>query len=298
MDLNVLKDFQLVAAHGGFGKASRASGRSKATLSRHVADLEEALGARLVERGTQRLLLTEAGELLLRRTEGPLAEVADAVAAARDGIRTPRGQLRIAAPILFSQVALGGIVARFLARYPDVEIEAVATDRAVHLVDDRFDVAIRTNPRPDKTLVGRCFARDRLLVAAAPSFPMPIGPMEAPVRLSAVVMPSFKSGTLWEVPSAGFTVAPQPVLRLSSLMAVRDAVVAGAGVGLLPRSIIGHLVAQGLLTSWEYAGNDVELWVLHTGRRHESPKVRAFTDFLAEYYPDGQFSSGLRTIEE
>ena len=79
MDLNALNDFQLVAAHGGFGKASRASGRSKATLSRRIADLEEALGIRLIERGSRSMELTEAGQLLLARTQGPMHEITDAV---------------------------------------------------------------------------------------------------------------------------------------------------------------------------------------------------------------------------
>lgn len=106
MDLNALMDFQLVAAHGGFGRAGRASGRSKATLSRRVADLEQALAIRLIERGERSVTLTEAGQLLQARIEGPLREVAEAIAAARDGLATPRGRLRIAAPLLFSQVAL------------------------------------------------------------------------------------------------------------------------------------------------------------------------------------------------
>ena len=138
MDLNALADFQLVAAHGGFGKASRASGRSKATLSRRVANLEEALGIRLIERGTHSLELTEAGQLLLARTEGPMYEVADAIAAARDGLATPRGRLRIAAPLLFSQVALGRLAAQFSAIYPEVQIEAVAEDRG-HVAVQRGD---------------------------------------------------------------------------------------------------------------------------------------------------------------
>src|SRR4051794_24965320 len=131
MDLNALEDFQLVANHGGFCKARPARGRSKATPSRRVADPEETPGIRLIERGTQRLELTEAGHLLLSRTEGPMHEVADAVAAARDSLATPRGRLRVAAPLLFSQVALGRIAAQFLASYPEVQIEAVAEDRLV-----------------------------------------------------------------------------------------------------------------------------------------------------------------------
>lgn len=289
MDLNALEDFQLVAAHGGFGKASRASGRSKATLSRRVADLEEALGIRLIERGTQRLELTEAGHLLLRRTEGPMHEVAEAVAAARDSLTTPRGRLRVAAPLLFSQVALGRIAAHFLASYPEVQIEAVAEDRLVNLVDEHFDVSIRINPRKDSALVGRCFAKDRLVLAAAPSVPMPMGRCDKPFRVPAVVTPSYRDGDVWSVRNGQFTIEPQPVLRLSSLLMVRDAIAAGAGAAMLPQSIIGSLLDKGVLVSWGIAGDEVELWVLHTSRRLQSPKVRAFVEFMCKQYPGGIF---------
>lgn len=287
MDLNALEDFQLVASHGGFGKASRASGRSKATLSRRIADLEDALGVRLIERGAQRLELTEAGQLLLSRTEGPMHEVAEAVAAARDGLAAPRGRLRIAAPLLFSQLALGLLAAQFRALYPEVEIEAVAEDRFVDLVNEHFDVAIRVNPRKDSALVGRCFARDRLVLAAAPSIPMPKGRRDQPFPVPAVVMPNYREGDLWIVRNGQFTVAPQPVLRLSSLLMVRDAIAAGAGAAMVPQSIVGGMLERGELVSWGIAGDEVELWVLHTSRRLQSPKVRAFVDFMSRQYPGG-----------
>ncbi len=170
-----LADLHQVAAHGGFGRASRATGRSKATLSRRVAELEQALGVRLFERGTRSLQLTDAGQQLLGRTEGPLREVMDAVAAAREGVATPRGRLRIAAPLLFSQTTLGALLAQFKLLYPEVEIEAVADDKLVDLVEEQFDIAIRINPDPDSTLVGRCFARDQRVLAAAPGIPLPTG---------------------------------------------------------------------------------------------------------------------------
>jgi len=289
MDLNALGDFQLVATHGGFGKASRASGRSKATLSRRVADLEEALGIRLIERGTQRLELTEAGQLLLRRTEGPMHEVADAVTAARDSLAAPRGRLRVAAPLLFSQVALGRIAARFLASYPEVQIEAVAEDRLVNLVDEHFDVAIRINPSRDSALVGRCFAKDRMVLAAAPSVQMPTGRKDTPFRVPAVVTPSYRDGDVWSVNNGQFTIEPQAVLRLSSLLMVRDAIAGGAGAAMMPQSIIGDLLEKGALVSWGIAGGEVELWVLHTSRRLQSPKVRAFVEFMCSQYPSGSF---------
>ena len=290
MDLNALEDFQLVATHGGFGKASRASGRSKATLSRRVADLEEALGIRLIERGAQSLALTEAGRLLLNRTAGPMHEVAEAVAAAKEGLATPRGRLRIAAPLLFSQIALGRIAAQFLARYPEVQIDVVAEDRRVDLVDEQFDVAIRINPDKDSALVGRCFARDRLVLAAAPTVPMPTGGRERAFPVPAVVMPTYRDGDVWTVRNGQFTVAPRPVLRLSSLLMVRDAIAEGAGAAMLPQSIIGPLLERGDLVTWGIASDEVELWVLHTSRRLQSPKVRAFVDFLCELYPGGSFT--------
>jgi len=290
MDLNALEDFQLVAAHGGFGKASRASGRSKATLSRRVSDLEEALGIRLIERGTRSLELTEAGQLLRSRTEGPMHEVSDAVAAARDGLTTPRGRLRIAAPLLFSQVALGRIAAQFLTKFPEVQIEVLAEDRVVDLVDEHFDVAIRINPRKDSALVGRCFARDRLVLAAAPSVQMPKTNRDKASRVPAVVMPTYRDGDVWSVRNGQLNIEPQPVLRLSSLLMVRDAIAAGAGAAMLPQSIIGDMLAKGELVTWGNAGDEVELWVLHTSRRLQSPKVRAFVEFMCTLYPTGSFT--------
>ena len=294
MDLNALEDFQLVAAHGGFGKASRASGRSKATLSRRVSDLEEALGIRLIERGTRSLELTEAGQLLRSRTEGPMHEVSDAVAAARDGLTTPRGLLRIAAPLLFSQVALGRIAAQFLTKFPEVQIEVLAEDRLVDLVDEHFDVAIRINPRKDSALVGRCFAKDRLVLAAAPSVPMPKANRDKPSRIPAVVTPTYRDGEVWSVRNGQLTVEPQPVLRFSSLLMVRDAAAAGAGAAMLPQSIIGDMLARGELVTWGNAGDEVELWVLHTSRRLQSPKVRAFVEFMSTQYPTGSFTVPMR----
>lgn len=290
MDLNALADFNLVAAHGGYGRASRASGRSKATLSRRVSELERAMGVRLLERGAQGLVLTEAGELLVSRTEGPMHEVADAVAAAREGLAAPRGLLRIAAPLLFSQIALGRLAAGFAAAYPEVRIEAVAEDRVVDMIDERFDVAIRPNPRADSNLVGRCFVRDRMVVVAAPSVARPVAAADghgaAPVAVPAVVMAT-REGETWSLDAGRLVIEPVPRLRLSSLLMVRDAAVAGAGIALLPRSIVAAALAAGQLVEWGAHGAEVELWVLHTSRRLPSPKVRAFVEFVCAQFPDG-----------
>ncbi|OPG69847.1 LysR family transcriptional regulator [Pseudomonas ogarae] len=284
MNLNALIDFTLVATNEGLGKASRASGISKATLSRRIADLEEQLGVRLIERSARGLKLTEAGELLLSRAEGPLAEVAEAMAAAKEGVSTPRGRLRVAAPVLFSQLAMGGIGAAFCAAYPDVTIEVIAEDRVVDLVEEQFDVAIRINPSPDSSLVGRCFAKDRLVVVAAPGLPRP-----APGAIRSVpgiVVSSFEP-TRWTLDGGSLILEPIPRLRFSSFLMIRDAAIAGGGAALIPQSIAWSQLASGELVQWgTVSGKEAELWVLHTSRRLAAPKVRAFVDFMCARYPD------------
>jgi DNA-binding transcriptional LysR family regulator len=285
MDLNALNDFALVAMNGGLGKASRASGRSKATLSRRIADLEEQLGVRLIERSARGLKLTEAGQMLMDRTEGPMHEVADAMTSAREGLSVPRGRLRVASPLLFSQLAMGRISAEFCAAYPEVSCEVVAEDRLVDLVEEQFDAAIRINPGPDSSLVGRCFAKDRLVVVAAPSVPMPAPGKVSPVP--GIVSTSFQSGN-WTLDDGRLVLEPIPRLRLSSFLMIRDAAIAGAGVALIPQSIAWNQLTRGELVQWGVvSGVEVALWVLHTSRRLPAPKVRAFVEFMCEQYPQG-----------
>lgn len=285
MDLNALSDFALIATNGGLGKASRASGRSKATLSRRVADLEEQLGVRLIERSARGLKLTEAGQMLMDRTEGPMHEVADAMTSAREGLSVPRGRLRVASPVLFSQLAMGRISAEFCTAYPEVSCEVVADDRLVDLVEEQFDAAIRINPAADSSLVGRCFAKDRLVVVAAPSVPMPKPGKVSPVP--GIVSTSFQDGN-WTLDDGRLVLEPIPRLRLSSFLMIRDAAVAGAGAALIPQSIAWNQLTRGELVQWGIvSGVEVALWVLHTSRRLPAPKVRAFVDFMCAQYPQG-----------
>lgn len=147
MDLSALADFNLVAAHGGFGKASRLSGRPKATLSRRVMDLELSLGVRLLERGARSLRLTEEGQVLHDRTQGLLDDIVEAGELVSAGQSGPRGHLRVSAPVLFSHTLLGRLAVGFAQRYPQVRLDITAEDRNVDLVEEGYDVVIRVNPR-------------------------------------------------------------------------------------------------------------------------------------------------------
>lgn len=287
MDLLALADFNLVASHGGFGRASRASGRPKATLSRRVMELEESLGVRLLERGARSLRLTEEGSTLYARTEGLLSEVAEIGAAIAGGLAGPRGRLRVSAPLLFAHTALGRLAADFIAVYPEVRLEVTADDRFVDLVEEGYDVVIRVNPPPDQDLVGRCFVRDQLLIVAPASMARPV-PGREPVPVRAVVLSTAPEAAVWHC-SDGLDLAPDPVLRLSSLVMVHDAARAGAGAALLPPSIVRDDLASGRLVAWGKSDRTVAIWALHTSRRLASSKVSAFVQFLCDAFPESAF---------
>ena len=282
MDWTALEDFNLVALHGGFGAASRASRRAKATLSRHVAELERTLGVRLVERGGTGLRLTDEGRQLHERTYGLMTEIVGAGEEVSTGAATPRGTLRVSAPMVLAHVTLMPIAIRFCALYPEVVLEVVAEDRRVDPVDDGCDIVLRIDPEPDERLVGRRVATDRRWIVAGPDEPTPTGSDDLHVR--GVMMATASATTRWRLrdpTGAVRTIVPNARLRLSSLLMVRDATVAGMGVALLPKLLVEPDVAAGRLRLWgESDGPPVEIWALHSSRRLTSAKVRAFLTVL------------------
>lgn len=289
MDLTALTDFNLVATHGGFGRASRASGVPKANLSRHVRALEEYLEVRLIERGGRELRLTPEGVVLHARTVEPFDEIMQAAADLKSGIGHPHGVLRVSVPLLFAHVAVGRLAAAFYAAFPKVRLDVTAEDRLVDLIVDGYDAVVRFNPRPDDRLVGRKFLNDRLVLVAPPQLCKP-KPIKGFSELQAVVRVGRTDTLPWTVvDTAGCmrTYIPQPVLCLSTPLLVRDAVLAGAGAALVPRSAVAEEIISGRLVEWGVVqAPAIEGWVLHTSRRLVSPKVRTFVDFLCDYFDD------------
>lgn len=286
MDLLALADFNLVARHGGFGRAARAAGRPKATLSRRVSELEAALDLRLFERGARALKLTQEGRALFERTGALLTELDETAAAIASGGDRVRGRLRISTPLLFSQTAMGKLAAGFALKYPEVRLEVTTEDRTVDMVEEGYDLVIRVNPDPDESLVGRVFLRDRLVVVASPGMVRPFDDLPVP----AVVRGVSDRNAAWAVRTAEgrLSIAIDPVLSLSSLVMVRDAVRAGVGIGRLPVSLVNHDLTAGTLVDWgDVEGPDIALWTLYPSRRLLSARVSAFLDYLAEAFPMG-----------
>mgnify|MGYP000471644979 CR=1 FL=1 len=286
MDLLALADFNLVARYGGVGKASRATGRPKATLSRRVAELEASFELRLFERGTRALKLTEEGRALFERTGRLLTELDETAATIASGGHSPRGRLRVSAPLLFSQTAMGKLAAGFSLKYPEVRLEVTTEDRPVDMVEEAYDLVIRVNPEPDESLVGRVFLHDRLVVVASPDLPRPGGEMAVP----AVVRGAGNQADVWNVTTSTgrLRIVVNPVLSLSSLVMVRDAVRMGVGAGCLPVSLVSHDLADGMLVHWgDLEGAEISLWTLYPTRRLLSARVSAFLDYLTEAFPKG-----------
>lgn len=289
-DLEALTDFVLVASNGGITQASRASGRPKASLSRKVMELEASLGVRLFERGARSVHLTEEGELLYTRTAGPLSEIAEAAETLRDGRAKPRGRLRVNVPQVFGQLLMGRVAAEFCKAYPEVVLDVTMEDRVIDLVAEGYDVVVRLNPAPEASLVGRCFARDQLVIVAAPSIARPAAKPAAAGKESVPVV--VRSGL--PITEVWRTVGPdecefhtRQVLQLPALPMIRDAVLTGIGAAKLPRVLVAEALAAGRLMNWGPASSQpAELWALHVSSRLASAKVKAFMRFLESAFPE------------
>jgi DNA-binding transcriptional LysR family regulator len=289
MDLEALVDFNAVASHGGFSHASRATGRPKATLSRRVRQLEDSLGVHLIERGARTLRLTDDGAALHEQTSALLDRIDDIKEALKGDVGLPHGRLRINAPVLFAQRGLGRIAARYAAAYPDVQLEITADDRFIDPLVDGYDLVLRANPKATTELAGRCFLRDELIIVAHPSITCPESASDdAPVP--AVILLGAPEGSPWNIARDGQTqqLHTRAAMRLSSMTMVHDAVLDGAGVAMMPRSLVQADLDAGRLFNWGNAvGRRIEVWALYPPNRHVSRKVSAFIRMLTEQFVDG-----------
>lgn len=284
LDLSELAVFVEVARHGGFSRAARALGLPRSTVSRKISDLEARLGARLFQRTTRRVQLTFAGRELAARAPRIVDEVDNARRAIADLTSAPRGAVRMTAPIALS--AVGSLVADYLARYPDVDVELVCTDRRVDLVEERFDVALRAGASPDSTLVSRRVGAVRRVLVAAPKVAAGLRRATSLDELSRRPCVAFApEGATWELARDGRRRAVQvrPRLVANDYQVLHEVARAGLGVALLPEHLCaddlrdGRLVA--VLPSW--SAPEVPLFALWPSSRHASPALVALVEHLA-----------------
>lgn len=289
--LDSMEAFVRVADAKSFSEAARRLTLSKSVVSRQVSALETQLGARLFQRTTRSLSLTEVGLAYYERCSRILAEIEEANLSVSNLQAEPRGKLRINAPMSFGVLHLAPMLPRFLERYPDIGIDMAMNDRFVSLIDEGFDVAVRIGKLEDSSLIARYLAPVRRIVCASPAYLERHGVPATPSDLAnhcCLTYSNLATPDEWSFQTAEGRRWPVEVhgrLRVNNGDTIREAALGGVGVVTLPSFIVGRDLQAGTLVSLlaDYVPQDLPLHAVYPHNRHLSPKVRAFVDFLAEH---------------
>ncbi len=290
--MTALNVFRTVVERGSFAAASRHLGLSPAAVSKNVSELETHLSARLINRTTRRMSLTEAGSLYFERVVQILDDLRDADGILQAGQETPGGLLRVSAPVTATLVGLSGAIPKFLERYPDVSLDLHLDDRRGNLVEEGFDIALRgSDSLEDSGLIARKLMVMEHVLCAAPSYFDAHGQPEQPEDLSAHNCIQFSlsdHAAKWSFQNGSRSVSV-PVngrYKVSSSLAVRDALRAGFGLSLIPRMYVADDLASGRLctTLGHWTPNETSLYAVYPSRRHVVSKVRVFLDFLVQEF--------------
>jgi DNA-binding transcriptional LysR family regulator len=289
MDLNELVVFARVVEAGSFTAAAAALEMPKSTVSRKVTELEARLGARLLQRTTRKLNLTDAGTAYYSYCARIVAEIEEAEHAVGRLLEVPRGRLRVTTPLNFA--FLGPILTSFARRYPEVLFDVHSTDRVVDLVEEGFDIAIRAGRLADSTLVARPLGRVARIVVASPRYLKKRGRPRTPRDLAnheALVFGAGSTPSTWQLVAGAATieVPVKPRLVVNDFEILLQAARADLGVAMLPPFVGAEDVrAHGLehvLEEW--ASPPAIVHAVYPSTRHLSPKVKAFVDHLREQF--------------
>jgi DNA-binding transcriptional LysR family regulator len=300
LDLSDMAIFARVVAEASFTHAARALDLPKSTVSRRVAQLEERLGVRLLQRTTRAVKLTELGAAYYERCARIVAEAEEAHEAVASAGATPQGLLRLTAPVGFGATFLGEIVADFLEAHPQVSAEVVLTDRRVDLVEEGFDLAIRIGTRiPETSFFARRLGPARLLMCASPAYLARCGTPEVPEDLrrhDCIVHGEGPRASTWTLhgPSGAVPISVSGRLRVNSIPLAHKGALAGLGIAVLPTVVAlpdlhaGRLHA--VLDGWNPSA--ASIYAVYPTSRHLSAKVRSFLDFLVQ-----RITTALREID-
>jgi len=281
--------FVKVVELSSFTAAAEALEMSQPVVSKAVTRLEEKLGARLLNRTTRRLSLTEAGSELYRRSVRALEEIENAELEVARFQAEPRGTLRVSAPMSFSILHMGPLVQQFLERYPGVSVELNLDDRQIDLIEEGFDLAIRIGQLQDSSLIARKISPCRQVLCASPAYLAKRGEPERPEDLlehNCIVYSLTSAPKEWRLVDAEGETHVVPVngnIHSNNGLVNRAAALAGAGVVLLPTFYLGDQLRSGQLKPilCEFKPKDLAVYAVYPERRNLTPKVRAFVDFLA-----------------
>ncbi|KRB79094.1 LysR family transcriptional regulator [Noviherbaspirillum sp. Root189] len=292
--LQSMRVFAKVIEQGSFARAAQALDMSNAVVTRHVADLEDHLGTRLMNRTTRKLSLTETGHAYLERVLQILQEVEDAEAIASSQSKKPAGILRIYSHLGFGQQQLAHLLPLYASQYPDVTLDVTLSDRTVDLVEDGFDVGIFINLQKfDANMIARQLAVSEALLCASPDYVRRHGAPEELEDISRHSCLNFSyeqlrhqwpvkgpDGSLINIPVTGKVVSNNGDL-------LRHCAIAGMGITIRPSFALGDDLAAGKLVRLlaDYELGRLPVMLVYPSRRLLSAKVRTFVDFMSKQFP-------------
>ncbi|MGO7120851.1 LysR family transcriptional regulator [Rhizobium leguminosarum] len=291
IDLNDYAYFAEVVAHGGFAAAGRALREPKSKLSRRIAGLEERLGLRLIERSSRRFRVTDTGQAFYERCRAILAEAEQAEAVVAQAQAEPGGRVRFSCPTGMVTL-IGGLISSFLIRFPKVRLQLVATDRAVDLIEERIDLAlrVRSSLASDAGLTMRSLGVSTRILVASPQLASTIASTEQLATMATLATTDASDDQEWHLEADDGRkqiIRVQPRLGCEDMATVREAAIDGLGVAILPDHLCRDALQAGrlvrVLPAWRGVRGTVHL--VFTTRRGLSPAVRALIDHLALGFP-------------
>lgn len=283
--------FVRVVERGGFTAAAADLPLSRAMVSKHVQDLEEHLGVRLLNRTTRKISLTEPGRIYYERSVRLLADLAETEQALGALQARPRGRLRVNAPVSFGSLHLARALADYMAAFPEVSVELTLNDRIVDLVEEGYDLALRITRLADSSLIARRLAPCREVLCASPAYLERSGWPERPEDLTrhnclGYAYSPFRDGWRFEGPHGPVSVTVRGTMQTNNGDVLCIAAVRGTGIVLLPSFIAGPDLQAGRLVPIlpGYRVPDSGIYAVYPHNRHLSAKVRSFVDFLVPRY--------------
>jgi DNA-binding transcriptional LysR family regulator len=294
MDLNSLVVFAKVVEANSFSEAARRLKMPVSTVSRRVAELEDQLGIRLLERSTRHLRLTELGaevfELAMRNAE--LSEAIENVVSNR--LTNVAGTLRLSAPPSISDTLLTPLVTAFQASYPDVRIQILVTERHVDHIAEGVDIVFRRRGRRDSSLIAKKILTYRHQLVASPDYLKSRDPPQKPhdlLKHRLLTFSYWKPESSWDFVHASNatkeTFTFEPYLAMNDFAGLASALLAGSGIGELPPVVQPDLVQKGrlieVMPEWHFP--TLELSLVHLGNRHISKPCRLFKEFATQMVP-------------
>ena len=290
--LAAMQAFVHVVEAGSFVRAAEKLGASTSSTSRLIADLEAHLGARLLNRTTRKLSLTETGQAYYERCVQLLADLDEAEAMAGAAAAAPTGRLKLTCPYNLLAQPIGPALAEFNRRFPTVSFEVTVADRVIDLVEEGFDLAVRIGAPGGEQLVARRLGSTELVACAAPAYLARRGAPAVPEDLAAhsvltyAYVPSPFQWRLIDGSGRAHEVRVGGPLHANSGELLVAAAVAGMGIVFEPDFVVAPHLVRGELQRLlpEYSGPKLDVWAVYPSRRHLSAKVRAFVAFLAEVF--------------